>query len=65
MGLFQVKLADFGFARTYLSEDEKTRMIMTSLAGTPVFMVLYCKCDTCLCCVLVSGSLGVPCSRSL
>ncbi|XP_062504543.1 serine/threonine-protein kinase TBK1-like isoform X2 [Corticium candelabrum] len=33
-----VKLADFGFARTYLSEDEKTKMIMTSLAGTPVFM---------------------------
>ena len=42
-GLRQVKLADFGFARTYLSEDEKTKMIMTSLAGTPVFMVcFYC-----------------------
>jgi serine/threonine protein kinase len=37
-GRMLVKLADFGFARTYLSEDEKTRMIMTSLAGTPVFM---------------------------
>jgi serine/threonine protein kinase len=51
-GRMLVKLADFGFARTYLSEDEKTRMIMTSLAGTPVFMVRYHKCDTCLYCVL-------------
>lgn len=30
----QIKLADFGFARQF-----STNMDMTSLAGTPVFMV--------------------------
>ena len=37
--LFQIKLADFGFARHF--KDEGNKIIdMTSLAGTPVFMVL-------------------------
>ena len=36
--LFQIKLADFGFARHFKDEGNKS-VDMTSLAGTPVFMV--------------------------
>lgn len=35
---YQIKLADFGFARHFKDEGNKT-IDMTSLAGTPVFMV--------------------------
>ena len=34
----QIKLADFGFARHFKDEGHKP-IDMTSLAGTPVFMV--------------------------
>ena len=35
---WQIKLADFGFARHFRDEGQKP-VDMTSLAGTPVFMV--------------------------
>lgn len=36
--ILQIKLADFGFARHFKDEGMKP-IDMTSLAGTPVFMV--------------------------
>ena len=39
--VLQIKLADFGFARHFKDEGNKA-IDMTSLAGTPVFMVAYC-----------------------
>lgn len=35
----QIKLADFGFARHFTEEGTKKPVDMSSLAGTPVFMV--------------------------
>ena len=37
--VFQIKLADFGFARHFTEEGTKKPIDMHSLAGTPVFMV--------------------------
>ncbi len=37
--LLQIKLADFGFARHFTEEGTKKPVDMSSLAGTPVFMV--------------------------
>ena len=45
----QIKLADFGFARHFMTEGSKL-VDMTSLAGTPVFMVsvmLSLSCGSC------------------
>lgn len=38
--LFQIKIADFGFARHFTDEAMKP-LDLTSLAGTPVFMVSH------------------------
>ena len=40
----QIKLADFGFARHFKDEGMKP-IDMTSLAGTPVFMVRWLSCS--------------------
>jgi serine/threonine protein kinase len=37
-----VKLADFGLARSYLNDSaRKVKMMMTTAAGTPLFMVVF------------------------
>jgi len=52
----QIKLADFGFARHFTTEGSKL-VDMTSLAGTPVFMVSVC-CYYVLDHVIITGSWG-------
>ena len=47
VSVFQIKLADFGFARHFKDEGMK-HIDMTSLAGTPVFMVSVCMHTACM-----------------